>query len=210
MSPEFLSVTPQRVRCYICGVFSESPDHWKYRLRLGGHSPVCPSCQGKAEMQIEQMTNHPNLLGAVLLGAIAALAGSLAWYVLSVEIKHEYVILAIVIGWLVGKAVVVGSGNKRGAGLQVVAGALAFIGIMGGRYLLVNHFVSSVAPDRLTGWLTLHQFMAINGRLLERGDGLFDVICSIVAVCYAVVLPHADRLVSEVPTGLRGWRRWVR
>lgn len=210
MSPEFLSVTPQRVRCYICGVFSKSPDHWKYRLRLGGHSPVCPSCQGKAEMQIEEMTNDPNLLGAFLLGAIAAVAGSLAWYVLSVGIDHEYVILAIAVGWLVGKAVVVGSGKKRGVALQVVAGALAFIGIMGGRYLFVNHFVSVVVPDRATGWLTFHQFMAINDRLLEYGDGVFDLVCSIVAVCYAAALPRADRLVSKAPTGVRGWRRWVR
>lgn len=210
MPPEFLSVTPQRVRCYICGAFSESPNLWKYRMRLGGHSPVCPSCQGKAEMQIEEMTNDPNLLGAVGLGAIAALVGSLAWYVLSVGIDREYVILALGIGWLVGKAVVFGSGNKRGAGLQVVAGAFAFVGIMGGRYLFVNHLVSAAAPSRNGGWLTFHQFMAVNGLLLERGNGIFDFIYSIAAVCYAVVIPRADRLVSEVPSGLRGWRRWVR
>ncbi len=210
MSPEFLSVTPQRVRCYVCGAFTESPDHWMYRLRLGGHSAVCPSCRGKAELEIEEMTAQPNLLGAVLLGAAAALSGSLAWYFLSVGIDREYVILAVGIGWLVGKAVVLGSGNKRGVGLQAVAGALAFIGVVGGRYLLVNHFVSAAEPGQHAAWLTFHQFMAINGLLLENGDGIFDVVCSIIAVCYAVVIPRADRLVSEAPTGLRGWRRWVR
>jgi len=210
MSPEFLSVTPQRVRCYICGAFSETPDQWKYRLRLGGHSPVCPSCAGKAAMEIEEMTNHPNLLGAVLLGALATLAGSVAWYVAAVVTNRQYMILAIGVGWLVGKAVVLGSGNKRGAELQVAAAALAFIGILGGRYLLVNHFVSVVAPNRASAWLTLQQFIAINGRLLQNGNGFFDLLCSVIAVCYALALPRADRLVSEAPSGVRGWRRWVR
>lgn len=210
MPPEFLSVTPQRIRCYICGAMTESPDHWKYRLRLGGHSAVCPACQGKAEIQIEEMTGEPNFLGAVLLGAGAALAGSLAWYLLSVGVEREYMLLAILIGWFAGKAVVFGSGNKRGVALQAVAGGLAFVGILGGRYLFVNHLVSVVVPDRAARWLTFHQFMAINCRLFQRGDGLFDAICSVIAVCYAVVIPRADRLVSKPPSGLRGWRRWVR
>ena len=210
MSPEFLSVTPQRVRCYCCGSFTQSPDGWKYRLRHGGHSAVCPSCVGKVEMELVEMTSHPNFGGAVLLGALAALAGSIAWYGFTLVTDREYYILALGIGWLVGKAVVLGSGNKRGVGLQAVAGLLAFVGVMGGRYLLVNHFVTTIAPDQVSSWLTFNQFMAINGQLLQHGSGFAELIFSVVAVCYAVVYPRADRLVAEAPTGVRGWRRWVR
>lgn len=210
MPPEFLSITPQRLRCYVCGAFTESPNGWKYRLRLGGSSPVCPSCLGKAEMEIEEMTNHPNLAGAVLLGTLAALAGSIAWYGVSVMIEREYILLAMGVGWLVGKAVVFGSGNKRGSGLQVAAGILAFVGIVGGRYLLVNHFLSAADPDQFSGWISVPQFVAINARLLEHGDGIMDLICSLVTIAYAVMLPRPDRLAAEAPTGVRGWRRWVR
>ena len=95
-------------------------------------------------------------------------------------------------------------------GLQAVAGLLAFVGVMGGRYLLVNHFVTTIAPDQVSSWLTFNQFMAINGQLLQHGSGFAELIFSVVAVCYAVVYPRADRLVPEAPTGVRGWRRWVR
>jgi hypothetical protein len=161
-------------------------------------------------MEIAEMTNHPNLVGAALLGALAALAGSIAWYGFRLIIDREYFILAIGIGWLVGKAVVLGAGNKRGQGLQIAAGALAFIGIVGGRYLSVNHFLSAAMPDRPLGWLTFRQFMAINARLLERGNGIGDLICSVVAASCAVLPPRPDRLVPEAPTGIQGWRRWVR
>jgi len=210
MPPEFLSVTPQRVRCYVCGSFTESPNGWKYRLRHGGHSPVCPSCLGKAEMEIEQMTSHPNLVGAVLLGVLAAAAGSMAWYGVAIIINREYFILAVGIGWLVGKAVVFGSGNKRGQGLRITAGILAFVGLVGGRYLLVNHMLSTALTGWSLRWLTFRQFIAINARLLEHGNGIGDLICAVVAVAYAAMLPRPDRLASEAPTGVRGWRRWVR
>jgi len=210
MAPEFLSVTPQRVRCYVCGTFSDSPDNWKYRLRLGGHSPVCPSCLGRAEMELEQMTGHPNVAGAVLLGLLAAIAGSVAWCGFTILHNREYFVLALGIGWLVGKAVVLGSGNKRGQGLQVIAGVLAFAGIVGGRYFLLNHFLRIAMPDKFSSWLTFRQFMVINGRLLKHGNGIGDFICSVIAVAYSLVLPLPDRLDSEPPTGVRGWQRWVR
>jgi len=213
MPPEFLSVTPQRFRCYVCGTFTEDPVNWKYRLRLGGHSPVCPSCVGRAEGEIEEMTSHANFPGAVMLGALATVGGGFGWFGLSLlfgdHIGREHAALAIGIGWLVGMAVVYGSGNKRGDGLQLAAGILAFLGVFGGRYLFVNHLVSQVSLTH-SGWLTFHQFLAITGRLFRRGSGFGDFAFALMAVGYAVVLPRADRLAGEPPKGVSGWRRWIR
>ena len=75
---------------------------------------------------------------------------------------------------------------------------------------MVNYFVTTIVPGRAFPWLTFNQFMAINAQLLQRGSGLAELIFSVLAVCYAVVYLRADRLVPEAPTGVRGWRRWVR
>jgi len=130
---EFLSVTPQRLRCYVCGTFTESPKGWSYRIRLLGHSPVCPSCRSKVEQEIKQLTGDLNLLGALLLGAVAAAVVATAWYGISVVLgsmpTFEAIGIAAGTGWLVGKAVVLGSGNKRGPSLQRAAGATVTMAI---------------------------------------------------------------------------------
>jgi len=131
MPPEFLTVTPQRVRCYVCGTFTESPVGWKYRLRLGGHSPICPSCVSRAEHEIDEMTAKPECGRCRRARCLAAVAGSIVWFGLTVATEHIYWFVAMGIGWIVGKAVAFGSGNKRGPALQVAAAALAFAGILG-------------------------------------------------------------------------------
>ena len=119
MPPEILSVTPQRLRCYICGAFIESLRGWKYRLRRGSHSPVCPSCLSKAEVDIAEMTDHPNLAGGVMLGALAAVAGAFAWFGVSALTHSSYEIVAVGIGCLVGRAVMLGSGNYPQPSFQI-------------------------------------------------------------------------------------------
>ena len=203
--PEFLSVTPQRVRCYICGTYSESADHWSYRLKLTGHSAVCPACRSKAEREIEEQTSAPNLTGAVLLGALAALAGGATWYGTTLLLERVYGIVAIGIGWLVGKAVVQGSGNKRGRPLQVVAAALAAAAVVTGQYLILNHVVRKAALEGSSGWLTPTQFFAIYRRLLAHLRGLGGLLIPAIAIPVAFALPRADRLVSKLPSRARRW-----
>jgi hypothetical protein len=156
------------------------------------------------------MTANPNLPGAVMLGALAAIGGSVIWYGLTVATDHIYWVVAMGIGLLVGKAVGFGSGNKRGPALQVTAAILAFAGILGGRYLVLNHLISTLGSSNFSGWLTGGQFVAINKVLFKNGEGFADIIFSAVAIGYAVALLRSDKLVSEAPAGVHGWRRWVR
>jgi hypothetical protein len=162
----------------------------------------------KVEVELAEMTNHPNLGGAVLLGALAAVAGSIAWYGLTLITVRAYQELVIGIGWLVGKAVVLGSGDKRGKGLQVAAGLLAFAGVMGGSYLVLNHVVSTHAHGHAPAWLSLREFISVYTRYDVRGSGFDGLFFAILAVGYAAAYPYVDRLVTKAPTGVRNWRRW--
>jgi hypothetical protein len=209
VAPEFLSVTPQRLRCYVCGAFTESPVGWSYRIRLGGHSPVCHSCTSKAEQEIEQQTSSPNLGGGVVLGALAAAVGSAVWYSIAAGAEGEFGVVAIGIGWLVGKAVVLGSGNKRGPLLQLAAGVLAGAAILGGQCLILNHRVSKATGAGSLVWLSWKQFLTLFGALLAHGEGIIELLLLVAAISCAVVLPCADRLVFEPPREIRKWPRLI-
>ena len=65
-SPEFLSITPQRVRCYKCGTYSEKPEGWHYRLGLTGHKAVCPACSSRAERYPATLASCSRMAGAKL------------------------------------------------------------------------------------------------------------------------------------------------
>jgi hypothetical protein len=164
------------------------------------------------EQEIEQLASNPNLLGAVLLGAVAAVAVATAWYGISVVLgpmpTFEAIGIAAGIGWLVGKAVVLGSGNKRGPTLQSAAGALAGAGVLGGQYLTLNHLISKLAGRDPSGWLSWKQFLILLGRLTAHGKGFEELLLFSAAISCAFVLPRADKLLSEPPRNIRGWR-WL-
>ncbi|MGO9864531.1 MAG: hypothetical protein ACLPLR_13040 [Terriglobales bacterium] len=91
-------------------------------------SRYCPSCQAQLTQKLDAAaTEYENLetnlpLG-LLYGAVAALLGSLAWGGLAYLLDRIYLIAAIAIGVLVGKAVVMGTG-------KVTWTARALIGVL--------------------------------------------------------------------------------
>jgi hypothetical protein len=161
------------------------------------------------EQEIEQQASNPNLLGAALLGAVAAAVAATGWYMLKGVPTAAAIGIAAGIGWLVGKAVVLGSGNKRGPSLQWTAGALAGAAILGGQYLILNHLVSKLAGGGLSGWLPWRQFLILLGRLFAHGKGLDQLLLFAVAISCAFVLPRAEKLLSEPPRSIRWWERLV-
>jgi hypothetical protein len=166
------------------------------------------------EQEIEQLTSSPNLIGAVVLGAVAAAVVATAWYGISVVLEpmptFEAIGIAAGIGWLVGKAVVLGSGNKRGPSLQWAAGALAGAAVLGGQYLTLNHLVSKLAGGGFSGWLSWKQFFILLGRLTAHGKGFDELLLFTVAISCAGVLPRADKLVSTPPRKMRRWPHLIR
>jgi hypothetical protein len=159
------------------------------------------------QREIDELTSHPNLPGAVGFGVLAAAAGAVTLFAVArlavapgggvgwVVIET----LAIGSGWLVGKAVVLGSGNKRGPSLQLTAGTLSSIPLLGCRYLLINYLWAKQMAGSFTGWLTPSKFLALYGRLLVHGAVIVDFPFLALAIACGVTVPLADRLVSELP-----------
>jgi hypothetical protein len=157
---------------------------------------VCPECAQSYERTRMQETQDVPLFRAILFGAVAAAAAAYAWYGLVTLTNYKLGFAAIGVGFLVGLAVVLGSGGKRGLLLQITAGALSFLAIALGEYLIINH----ILQDATEGWLTFEEFFQIYSEYLaEQGfGGLLDLLFFAIAVWVGFQAPKPSPSLSKV------------
>jgi hypothetical protein len=122
------------LKCHECGAPLRDDEK-----QLLGDNWYCKACVEKAKQNItkalDDMTKDIAWPKAVVFGAVVAAVGALLWMVLEVYLNIRLGIIAVAIGYGAGYAVVIGSGGKRGIGLQILSAALTFLGIAGGLFL---------------------------------------------------------------------------
>lgn len=101
-----------------------SGQYWQVNQRT-----ACAECHTRLMAQLQGASSRAHFLRALQHGALAAGAGSAAWVVISKVTGYEIGIVAIGIGYLVGKAVRKGAGGFGGARYQVLAMALTYSAI---------------------------------------------------------------------------------
>ena len=122
---------------------------------------VCAECAAEAR----QLTTAPGLGGAgpftkaVLLGLGAAAIGAALYAGMKISVNKEWALVSIAIGWLVGRAVRLGSGSRGGWGYQLLAMFLTYTSIAGAYAAIEWHQIGQPTPAQivslLTGMLTL-------------------------------------------------------
>jgi hypothetical protein len=187
------STTQQPSVCSVCGATSQSTEGWVFRSTKQGQLALCPSCTLKVQQELQQQSQDINMPGAILGGALAAVIGASVWYALVVLTDYKLGIVAIGVGWLVGKGVVLGSGKKRSGSLQLAGGLLALAALVGGEYLIVNYFARKHI-EGFTGWLTLGQFLIIYPRILAQGKWILDVVFYLIAIYEGAIQPRPLKL----------------
>jgi hypothetical protein len=99
---------------------------------------VCRGCSEKLQSAFAGSAGIAGIVRAILAGAVAAVAGGLLYYLVLRLTGYEFGLIAIVVGFGVGKAVNWGSGGRGGAIYQAIAIALTYLSIVGG-YVPVIH-----------------------------------------------------------------------
>lgn len=90
-----------------------------------------------------------SIYNGALAGVVAAAVGAAAWGVIVWLTNYEIGIAAIGIGLLVGWAVLMASGRRKGLPLQLVAVLASVAGILAGKYVTVYLEVREVVGDEL-------------------------------------------------------------
>jgi len=108
---------------------------------------ICERCRYALEAFIESRAGMGGALKAVGAGIGAAVAGGVLYYAVLALSGYEFGLIAIVVGYLVGKAVRWGSGNRGGAFYQAVAVGLTYVAIVGTYVPLIIREVRSQAEQ---------------------------------------------------------------
>ena len=91
-----------------------------------------------AEESERKRLETPTLTRALLFGLIAAAVGGAIWFGIVWVTDRELAIVAIVIGFLVGQAVVIGAGRRYGHRLQALSVVLTLGAMVLAEYLIVR------------------------------------------------------------------------
>lgn len=100
------------------------------RYWLAGAQVVCGTCRSKLERELAGRAAGGGLLKALLFGLGGAAAGALVYYAVLAATGYEVGLIAILVGWLVGRAVFIGSGRRGGRLYQVAAIVLTYFAIV--------------------------------------------------------------------------------
>ena len=95
---------------------------------LNGHA-VCAGCRAREEALHRQDAQSSRFLIAAVYGFGAAIAGGLLYWAFVKLTNIEFGLMAIAVGWLVGKAVMKGSNMRGGRRYQILALALTYFSI---------------------------------------------------------------------------------
>lgn len=172
-------------RCRMCG----TPIAGEYYQVRG--EDACPECAQTRQAQQERQGTSNDFLRAGLYGFGAALAGMALYAVVSFASGLQLSLIAIVVGVMVGKAVVKGAGGCQGRRYQILAVALTYLSIT---LSFVPLAVSALAKQghAVTGlYVVALAVDALVSPFLELVDG-FSGIINLVII--AIGLSQAWRL----------------
>lgn len=94
-----------------------------------GQSPLCASCRDLLEQAAAPVRDPARLGTSVLLGVGAALVGSVIYWAVIRYLKLEIGLVSVLTGYMVGKAMRKGAGDRGGRPLQVVAVLLVYLSV---------------------------------------------------------------------------------
>jgi hypothetical protein len=121
---DFVQPVAAAPRCDVCG-----------NALMGSYFEInqkmaCERCRHEVEEAFQQRGGAGGFLKAALAGFGAAVAGSILYYAVREATGYNIGLIAILVGWGVGKAVHWGARGKGGGGFQTLAVFLTYMAIV--------------------------------------------------------------------------------
>jgi hypothetical protein len=177
--------TPFDGRCEQCGSTSTQ----SLTLLNGMPMFICATCQEKVRHELNQAAVNyeaitPNYPNGLVLGLGAAAVGGLAWGLIAYAINYIFLYGAILIGFLVARAVIKGTGKVTRFG-QAIIPILTVASVLFGDAIFYTLIVMKHQHVPFTGKL-LNTIVAHLWEIESKGSGVLSLIFGLVGAGYAL------------------------
>jgi len=130
----------------VCAACNAPVRTWYYYIE---GAPHCAGCKQKAERSSGPVRDWGLTLRATLFGLGAAIAGAIVYYGVIAITNFEIGIVALLIGWMVGRAMRAGASGRGGRRLQFTAAGLTYFAVALAYLPLVMKGASDSAKEAL-------------------------------------------------------------
>jgi hypothetical protein len=177
--------TPFDGRCEQCGSTSTQ----SLTLLNGMPMFICATCQEKVRQELNQAAVNyeaitPNYPNGLVLGLGAAAVGGLAWGLIAYAINYIFLYGAILIGFLVARGVIKGTGKVTRFG-QLIIPVLTVASVLFGDAIFYTLIVMKDRHVPFTGKL-LNTIVMHLWEIESKGSGVLSLIFGLVGAGYAL------------------------
>lgn len=158
---------------------------------------LCQSCAAKVDATFLAETEEPNLFGAMFFGGVAAVIASAVWYLIVTISNYELGIIAVAVGYIIGQAVFIGAGRKRGLLLQIGSGLITIGSMVVSYYFILRFFLAaSLVAEGSTKTLPLLLPLDLIGELFGVlvSESPLSLLFWAIAVWEAFIIPAPRKL----------------
>jgi len=146
---------------------------------------LCGDCREKTNAEFSAETKDANIPLAILFGVVGAAIGGILWYLITTITKTEVAYLAIGLGYIIGFAVHLGSGKKRGMNLQVISAVLTVIALFVSEKFIFSYFANSYIQTHLSEFPGIEQGQMISIPVYDSAF-LHSLVSPIGLLIYAI------------------------
>ncbi len=190
MEEETPTAMPEEERCAQCGtLLAEGVDR---EVTEGG--VFCRTCYGALREQVRMAIQAQGadipysnaVIGAVLGGAL----GAAVWWGFTVVTQIAFGLVAVVIGFAVGKGILLMTGNKRAQGLQILSVVVSGLSFFYASYLVNRTFIlRAFAEDGEEMILPLLPSPELLVNVIRVNFGVMDLVFLAIVLYQAWKIP---------------------
>lgn len=148
---------------------------------------VCPACKAQVERSLGEAPGAEAIVKAVAAGIAGGVAGAAIYFAVLALSGYEIGIIAIAVGWLVGKGVRWGTGGRGGPLYQALAMTITYLAIVS------THLLSAI----------IH--------IMRQTDATFGALIASVNWLYVLAEPFLDgveNIIGIVIIGIGLYEAW--
>ena len=154
------------------------------------------------EQSIQTVMDELQLSRAIIFGLIVGIIPAIFWYEIATVSKYHLGVLAILVGWVIGKFVAIGSRQRRELLLQIMSVILSLSMLILTEYFILHYFlVQSLEFSRVPFFLPLSTTISLFSDLWKNEP--ITILFWLLSLGLAFVVPGGIYINKPYPESIQ-------